>query len=57
MTDPHVSDSRNLPLDEVLSRSDFLIIATPHKMYSNLEIAKPFFDVWNIVKESKSKLE
>jgi UDP-N-acetyl-D-mannosaminuronic acid dehydrogenase len=57
MTDPYVLDPRNLPLNEVLSKSDFLIIATPHKIYSNLEISKPFFDVWNIVTESKLKLE
>ena len=49
-TDPFVSGDRNLlPLDEVLERSDVLIIAAPHRVYRDIATTKPVYDVWNLL--------
>lgn len=51
-TDPHVPlsiDPQLLPLDEVIERSDLLIIATPHDEYRGLQTGKPVADVWNLL--------
>lgn len=51
-TDPHVPasiDSSLLPLDEVIARSDILIVATPHREYRDLQTEKPVADVWNLL--------
>jgi UDP-N-acetyl-D-mannosaminuronic acid dehydrogenase len=47
-TDPYVADDRFLPLDEVLSRADLLVIATPHAEYRNLRTDKPVADMWGV---------
>jgi UDP-N-acetyl-D-mannosaminuronic acid dehydrogenase len=45
--DPYVSvDPSLLPLDEVVERSDLLILSTPHKLYEGLEVGVPVIDVW-----------
>jgi UDP-N-acetyl-D-mannosaminuronic acid dehydrogenase len=49
-TDPFVTvDDGLLPLDEVLSRSDLLIIAAPHKTYATLRPDQPVVDIWNLL--------
>ncbi|MFG6502783.1 nucleotide sugar dehydrogenase [Microbacterium sp. P05] len=51
-TDPYVPESVDpslLPLDEVIARSDLLIIATPHSDYRGIETDKPVADVWNLL--------
>jgi UDP-N-acetyl-D-mannosaminuronic acid dehydrogenase len=50
-TDPYVSDSRLLPLEEVMAKSDVLFVATPHREYQGLEVsrAKLVVDVWGCV--------
>lgn len=49
-TDPYVvSDPNLLPLDEVLERSDMIIVGAPHDEYRSLTIDKPVADVWNIL--------
>ena len=49
-TDPYVTnDPRLLPQDEVIARSDLLIIATPHPQYRDLVLDKPVADIWNIL--------
>jgi UDP-N-acetyl-D-mannosaminuronic acid dehydrogenase len=48
-TDPYVDDGRLLPLEEVIERSDIIIVATPHKLYRNLNLdGKIVADVWNV---------
>jgi UDP-N-acetyl-D-mannosaminuronic acid dehydrogenase len=48
-TDPLVKvDPSLLPLDEVVSRSDLLVIAAPHPEYRDLVTDKPVADIWNI---------
>jgi UDP-N-acetyl-D-mannosaminuronic acid dehydrogenase len=48
-TDPYVTvDDSLLPLDEVLSRADVLIIAAPHKQYASLAVTAPIVDIWNL---------
>jgi len=48
-TDPYVNDDRLLPLEEVIEKSDIIIVATPHKLYRNLKLeGKIVADVWNV---------
>jgi UDP-N-acetyl-D-mannosaminuronic acid dehydrogenase len=45
--DPHVqNDGDLLPLDEVLERSDLLIVGTPHSAYRDLHVDVPIVDIW-----------
>jgi UDP-N-acetyl-D-mannosaminuronic acid dehydrogenase len=51
-TDPYVAstvDPGLLPLDDVINRSDLLIIATPHPEYRDLKVTTPIADVWNLL--------
>ena len=49
-TDPYVTvDPSLLPLEEVLERSDLLVIAAPHRAYADLEPSVPVADVWNLL--------
>lgn len=48
-TDPHVtSDPTLLPLEEVVRRSDILIIAAPHREFADIETDKYIVDIWNL---------
>jgi UDP-N-acetyl-D-mannosaminuronic acid dehydrogenase len=48
-TDPYVTvDPDLVPLDEVLASSDLLVIATPHKIYADIEVEVPVVDIWNL---------
>ncbi len=48
-TDPYVTvDSSLMPLDDVVAKSDLLIIAAPHPEYATLDVSKPIVDIWNI---------
>src|SRR5580658_8005492 len=47
--DPYVKvDADLVPEEEVLERSDLVIIGAPHKRYIQLEIVKPVVDVWGL---------
>lgn len=47
--DPYVTtDSTLVPLDEVLSEADLLVIATPHRTYAHLKTDLPVIDIWNL---------
>ena len=50
-TDPYVTDDPDLlPLDEVIDRSDILIMCTPHRSYRQVDLqGKPVVDVWGIL--------
>jgi UDP-N-acetyl-D-mannosaminuronic acid dehydrogenase len=49
-TDPMVrTDPALLPLDELVERSDLLIIAAPHEQYRELRTSKPVADIWNLL--------
>jgi UDP-N-acetyl-D-mannosaminuronic acid dehydrogenase len=49
-TDPFVTvDPELLHVDDVVARSDLLIIAAPHAVYASLDPAgKPLVDIWNL---------
>jgi UDP-N-acetyl-D-mannosaminuronic acid dehydrogenase len=49
-TDEYIDDPAFLPLDEVIARSDLLVIGTPHRAYRDLAIPGdvPVFDIWNL---------
>lgn len=48
-TDPFVKNDPDLvPLDDVIAKSDVLVLCTPHKAYKGLDLqGKPVIDVWN----------
>lgn len=50
-TDPFVTTDDTLrPLDEVIERSDLLILCTPHSAYKSLDLkGKPVVDVWGFL--------
>ena len=50
-TDPFVTvDPELLPLDEVIARSDILILCTPHNSYKSADLkGKPVVDVWGLL--------
>ena len=49
-TDPFVTtDPTLLPLAQVVSESDVLVLCTPHAAYEKLDLkGKPVFDVWGM---------
>ena len=53
-TDPFVTtDPELLPLDEVIGRSDLLILCAPHAVYRELDFAgKPVVDVWGFLQNA-----
>lgn len=49
-TDPYVTvDDTLLPLEEVIERSDVLVIGAPHRAYADVQTDKPVVDVWNLL--------
>ena len=51
--DPYLQDSTEL--EELINKSDCLVLGTPHKEYKNLTMKKPFVDIWG--EFEKPKLE
>ena len=48
-SDPFVMvDPELVPLDEVLERSDLIVIGAPHRAYAELPIRQPVVDIWNL---------
>jgi len=48
-TDPYVPDPRLVSLEEAISRSDIIVLGTPHSVYRDLYIPpeKTVVDIWN----------
>jgi UDP-N-acetyl-D-mannosaminuronic acid dehydrogenase len=47
--DPYVTVDDNLsPLEQVLDRSDLIVIGAPHRAYAHLVIGQPVVDIWNL---------
>ena len=52
ITDPCVQDERIIPAEDVIARSDILIIGAPHSVYRNLDLrGKHVVDIWNFFGE------
>jgi UDP-N-acetyl-D-mannosaminuronic acid dehydrogenase len=53
-TDPLVTtDPDLLPLDEVIAKSDLLILCTPHAVYRTADLrGKPVVDVWGMLENA-----
>ncbi len=53
-TDPFVTtDPSILPLDQVIARSDILVLCTPHSVYADADLkGKPVIDVWGFLKNA-----
>jgi len=52
-TDPYVTDDPDLkPFEEVVKRSDILILCTPHSVFANADVqGKEVYDIWNFLKK------
>jgi UDP-N-acetyl-D-mannosaminuronic acid dehydrogenase len=49
-TDPYVTvDPSLLPLEDVLARSDLLVVGAPHPEYRGLVVDKPAADIWDVL--------
>lgn len=47
-TDVYLDDPDFLPVDEVVSRADVLVLACPHREYADLDVGgRPVVDPWN----------
>jgi UDP-N-acetyl-D-mannosaminuronic acid dehydrogenase len=55
-TDAHIKEPGILPLDQVIDRSDLLILATPHREYRNIQFdgSKPVVDIWNFYNQGSN---
>jgi UDP-N-acetyl-D-mannosaminuronic acid dehydrogenase len=52
-TDDLVTEDKDLlSLDEVLEKSDLIVLCTPHDIYKDLKFKKPVIDIWNFYKNS-----
>ena len=40
---------RHDALEEVLERSDLLILSTPHRLYKDLQVDAPIIDIWGVL--------
>ena len=50
--DPYVTDDRLSPLEEVLERSEILVIGAPHRAYRSLDLSgREVVDIWNATGE------
>jgi len=48
--DPYVTVEKSLiSLDEIVLKSDILIVGAPHNIYKDLTTTKPIIDVWNLL--------
>ena len=58
-TDPFVNqDPELIPLDEVISRSDLLIVCVPHSAYRGLDLrGKPVLDIWNLERKGVASVK
>lgn len=56
-TDPFVTiDPELVPVEQVISRSDVLVLGVPHAAYRDLDLrGKPLVDVWNFHRPSAAK--
>jgi UDP-N-acetyl-D-mannosaminuronic acid dehydrogenase len=49
-TDPFVSDPRLLPLEEVLTDAEILVIGAPHELYKRTDLGgRQVVDIWGVV--------
>jgi UDP-N-acetyl-D-mannosaminuronic acid dehydrogenase len=49
-SDPYVANDPDLlPLEEVLERSDVLIVGAPHPEYRDLDTSSEIVDIWNLL--------
>jgi UDP-N-acetyl-D-mannosaminuronic acid dehydrogenase len=49
-SDPYVRQSGLVQADELIDRSDIILIGTPHKLYKQLDFrGKPVIDIWNLL--------
>ena len=51
-TDPFITDSRFLPLEQVLAASEIIVIGAPHRLYRTLALVeRELVDIWGITEK------
>jgi len=52
-SDEYYKDEKNVDKNELIKKSDIIIIATPHKAYKNIKISKNkiLVDIWGITQK------
>jgi UDP-N-acetyl-D-mannosaminuronic acid dehydrogenase len=50
-SDPYVKSRQFVNVEELLEKSDIIILATPHEQYKNLKIEKPLVDIWHFIRK------
>ena len=57
ITDPHVTMDKNIiPLEEVIDRSDLLILCAPHNAYKGIDTkGKQLIDIWGFMRDDSVK--
>jgi UDP-N-acetyl-D-mannosaminuronic acid dehydrogenase len=48
-TDEYARDPAIVPLEQVLSEADVLVLCTPHLRYRSLKPTQPMLDPWNFL--------
>lgn len=51
--DPYISPGK---LEDIIAKSDIVILATPHKEYTNFKCPKPFIDVWGVWQQTELEI-
>ncbi len=53
-SDPYVREKGLVPAEELIEKSDIILIATPHKVYKQLDFrGKHVVDVWNLLGQGR----
>ena len=47
-SDPFVNDSRLISVEELVAKSDLIVVGTPHSEYRSLKFEQPVIDIWNL---------
>jgi UDP-N-acetyl-D-mannosaminuronic acid dehydrogenase len=57
VTDPYVNDPRIVPVEELISQSDIIILCTPHSVYLDLDLSgKHVVDIWGFYRNHNNAI-
>lgn len=52
MTDPYVADDRLVPLEQVMTEAEILVLGAPHRAYRGLDVdGRDVVDVWGVTSQ------
>jgi UDP-N-acetyl-D-mannosaminuronic acid dehydrogenase len=54
-SDPYVSDPRLIPAEDLIAKSNLVVIATAHQVYRELDFCgKNVVDIWNLCGQGRT---